>query len=201
MTPRRVRGALVVAGVLLLAWAWGRSGNDAFWSAVATPKALPDIANPVVRLRQAEQARLAGNLPEAILHARAAALLAPGMPAAHWDLAALLTASGRLDEAFVEYDVAIRLDPTPSAEHLSNLGLALAWSGRASDAVTRFRQALAVSPDVAWIHENLGYVLAATGDLQGARKELETAVRLDPSADRARAALAGLPGPKEPRAD
>ena len=36
--------------------------------------------------------------------------------------AALLTAAAQLNEAFAEYDVALRLDPTPSAEHLSNLG-------------------------------------------------------------------------------
>lgn len=200
MTPHHLRGMLVAAAVLVLVWAWARGGGAPFWSSGPAPIAN-SVADPVFRLKEAERERRAGNLPVAVVHARAAALLAPAMPEAHWDLATLLTASGQLNEAFVEYDVALRLDPAPSAEHLSNLGLALAWSGRASDAVTRLRQALAVSPDVAWIHENLGYVLASTGDLEGARTELEIAVRLDPTAERARTALARLSASKAPPAD
>jgi Flp pilus assembly protein TadD len=188
MTPALVRLTLVVVAVLLVGITLLTAPDAPFWSAERpASEAAQDTADPYVRLRLSEEARQAGDHAGALAHARAAVMLAPQLPEARWTLAALLTGDGEFNEAFVHYDVAMHLDPEPSAQHLSNLALALTWSGRPKDAIPRYRQAIALTPNIAWIHENYAYALAVTGDVAGAKAELEEALRLDPSA----------PGPKE----
>jgi Flp pilus assembly protein TadD len=49
-------------------------------------------------------------------------------------------------------------------------------------AIEAFRKAIDLKPDYAIAHRDLGFALLRTGDLMGARKELQKYVDLDPRA-------------------
>lgn len=59
-------------------------------------------------------------------------------------------------------------------------------------AIQVFRDAIERFPKEEKYHYNLGMLLHATGDLEGARKSLEMALQLDPDSDVTRDALADL---------
>ena len=59
------------------------------------------------------------------------------------------------------------------------VGLLLRFAGQYGTGPTYFRRAVEARPRWARPHFYLGKKLAASGDLEGARKELEQAVRLD----------------------
>jgi Flp pilus assembly protein TadD len=65
-------------------------------------------------------------------------------------------------------------------------------TGRPNEAVAMLRRAIGLRPNLATLHENLGYALRATGDGPAAGAALEEALRLDPTLSRAREALAAL---------
>jgi Flp pilus assembly protein TadD len=96
------------------------------------------------------------------------------------NLGLLLQQEGRVEEAIVEYEHAVREHPD-EADLLDNLAIALAGVGRTTEAIAHWRRALALAPERAGTHGNLGNTLAATGDLAGAIAEYETALRLDPT--------------------
>ena len=60
------------------------------------------------------------------------------------------------------------------------LAMALAKTGRASDAVAEYEAALRLAPDDASTHAKLGSLLASMGRTQDAIAHLETAQRIHP---------------------
>ena len=56
----------------------------------------------------------------------------------------------------------------------------LARRGQLDEAMSHYREALRLSPDLAQAHNNLGLALARTGDVDGAVREMREAVRLAP---------------------
>lgn len=66
------------------------------------------------------------------------------------------------------------------APALSNLGMVLFESLRREDGYAMLCQAVAVDPELAGAHCNLGIVLAQGGALDAARQHFETALKLDP---------------------
>jgi tetratricopeptide (TPR) repeat protein len=58
-------------------------------------------------------------------------------------------------------------------------------NGQWADAVVALRQAIALSPDNAFTHLNLGTALFETGDAKGALDEFRTAIRLSPGLSKA----------------
>jgi tetratricopeptide (TPR) repeat protein len=61
-----------------------------------------------------------------------------------------------------------------------NLGVALRDQGKLAEAITAFRDAIAITPDDATAHHNLGYVLHRQGKLDEAIAAYRQAIRLGP---------------------
>ena len=151
-----------------------------------------DPDNASARVHLANVAQLEGDVDGAMAELERVLRARPSLAEAHTELAVLLTVRGQYDEATAHYREALRLDPSPRAEVLSNMGVLLLRSGRADEALTPLREAVRQRPDLPGVHENLAYALAATGDRVAAAHELEEALRLDPGATSARQALERL---------
>jgi tetratricopeptide (TPR) repeat protein len=109
----------------------------------------------------------------------------------HYNLGALLSATGRLDEAVVEYQHALNRDPAdPDAR--SNLAAVLVKQGKLARATEELARALTIDPENANAHTNLGLVLAQQGQLERAVREFRTALRIDPRITQAAEALRQL---------
>jgi tetratricopeptide (TPR) repeat protein len=67
-----------------------------------------------------------------------------------------------------------------SVDYHKNLGLALVEAGKTEDALTYFRQIIALEPNDALAHIHLGNVLREQGDLEAAISSLQTALNLNP---------------------
>jgi protein O-mannosyl-transferase len=77
------------------------------------------------------------------------------------------------------YRYALRLAPNVEQLH-NNLGLALARTGRASEAIAEYQAALQINPDYLDAHLNLGAEFADQGKLDEAIAEYEIVLRLKP---------------------
>jgi len=62
----------------------------------------------------------------------------------------------------------------------SNLGVALAQTGKAQEAVTHYEQALRIKPDYAQVHFDLGIALGRAGRIPEEIEQLENALRIQP---------------------
>jgi tetratricopeptide (TPR) repeat protein len=94
---------------------------------------------------------------------------------------------GRFNEAELAFKTALKLAPDDERAK-TNLGLALAAAGKSEEALPL----LSRSSGDAVGHANLGYLLAATGQLDLARQQYETALALRPDLELARRALVQL---------
>ncbi len=97
-----------------------------------------------------------------------------------YNLANVLWAQGKVNEAITQYVEALRLQPA-SAEAHNNLGLALAAQGRIGEAVAHYTQALRLDPSSAEAHSNYGGALVAQGKIEQALAEYAEALRLQPT--------------------
>ena len=86
---------------------------------------------------------------------------------------------GAVDQAMLEFQAAVRLDPNLAEAH-NDLGLLLGREGRLAEAAAEFQEAVRLSPEFAKAYSNLGVVLGQQGDVAAAIAALEAAVRLDP---------------------
>jgi tetratricopeptide (TPR) repeat protein len=99
---------------------------------------------------------------------------------AHNNLAIVLAASNRTDEAIPHLKKAIALRPDyPEAEN--NLGDDLTRLGRAEEAIPHLVRAIELQPGYAIAECNLGLALATTGRTAEAITHFATAVRLNPT--------------------
>jgi superkiller protein 3 len=121
-----------------------------------------------------------GRLPEALAHFRTVQRLDPGNPQGRIDTAAALLAAGQsaegirvLQEGLTKY---------PGEPRIYNmLGYALIGiPGRVDEGVERLERAVALSPDFADAHNNLGIAMFRTGRIDLAVEHFEAAIRLDP---------------------
>jgi protein O-mannosyl-transferase len=94
---------------------------------------------------------------------------------AHSNLGAVLANSGRLEQAIIHYQEALKLDPH-SAQCLSNMGEALSRRKEYTEALGYFRKALESDPNFADAHCNLAVVLAACGRTSEAIEHNEMAM-------------------------
>jgi tetratricopeptide (TPR) repeat protein len=94
----------------------------------------------------------------------------------------LSTIPGRTDEAIVQYQEALRLNPDYAMAH-NNLGAALMnGSGRTDEAAAQFEEALRIEPDYPEAHYNLGVALLGMPLRQNeAIAQFREALRLNPS--------------------
>ncbi len=103
----------------------------------------------------------------------------PGDYVAHANLASVLEARGRSEDALVEYRRALEARPT-SAPALNNLGALLQSMGRQAEALQAYRDAVRADPAYANARYNLGNALAARGAFAEAIPHFREAARLHP---------------------
>jgi len=96
-----------------------------------------------------------------------------------------LALQGRLDEAIVEYQKALKIKPDGAAIH-THLGISLVQQGRLDEAIVHYQQALEIRPDDATAHGNVGAALAKQGRLAEAIAHLQRALELRPDYAEAR---------------
>lgn len=85
----------------------------------------------------------------------------------------------RHEEAVVEYQRAIELDPKLAAPH-NGLGNVYRVLGRHQEAVTEYQRAIELDPQFAYPHNGLGNVYADLGRYEEAVTEYRRAIELDP---------------------
>jgi tetratricopeptide (TPR) repeat protein len=103
----------------------------------------------------------------------------PGDYVAHANLASVLEARGRAEEALTEYRLALEARPR-SATALNNVGAVLQSMGREAEALAAYRDAVRADPDYANARYNLGNALAARGAFAEAVPQFREAARLQP---------------------
>jgi tetratricopeptide (TPR) repeat protein/mono/diheme cytochrome c family protein len=103
----------------------------------------------------------------------------PGDFEAHYNLAAMLQAKGKLEDAVAEYQDALRLRPEDAVAN-NALGAALLAEGRPSQAVPYLSAALKSRPDYFDAHYNLGSALAMQNDFEGAAQQFRLALQGQP---------------------
>jgi len=141
--------------------------------------------------------RHAGATDAAILSARMALKLRPGLIAARSSLSELLTNAARENVD----DSSARTEEI--ADGYGDLGLAYLSSAELANAQAAFEKAVQLAPAVAEHHYNLGAMLSRQQDLAGAGAHLNRAIALDPEHARARWArslMYASPFPESPAA-
>jgi tetratricopeptide (TPR) repeat protein len=136
-----------------------------------------------------------GDLAGTIEHLRAAVQFDPRFAEAQSNLGYALALNGRFAEA-IEHDrqaLSIRPDFPEARANLEAARAALHKSclaamgaGRTDEAIGCFRQELAIDPNVAEVHNDLGVALAGANQLAEALDQFREAVRLAPESKSAR---------------
>jgi tetratricopeptide (TPR) repeat protein len=141
-----------------------------------------------------------GRFAQAEAHYKKALKLGPKDPKTWNDAGYSYYLQGRWAEAERALRAGLKLAPD-DARLRTNLGMTLAAAGRSREALPLLGHAQGEAVG----HANLGYLLAATGQIEPARQQYETALTLRPDLDLARRALAqldgrrpGLPAPGTP---
>jgi tetratricopeptide (TPR) repeat protein len=109
----------------------------------------------------------------------------------HYNLGFILTRTGRLPEAVVEYERALARDPNHLAAR-TNLASVLVRQGQLDRAAREIGRVLDIEPDNAAAHTNLGLLLAQQGRMDQAGREFEEALRINPQQREAQDALRTL---------
>jgi Flp pilus assembly protein TadD len=128
-----------------------------------------------------------GRFVQAETHYKKALKISPKDPKIWNDAGYSYYLQGRWDDAERALKTAARLSPDDDRIR-TNLGLTLAAAGRTDEALPL----LSKSNGDAVGHANLGYLLAASGQVDLARRQYETALSLRPDLQLARRALARL---------
>lgn len=158
----------------------------------ALPTAVPEEQRELVRAAgSAAVAALAlrdtaGPLFEELLRKH------PTTPNLHYGYGAYLMRKddGRTAAAIRQFEEEIRVDPKAVYARLE-IAFAHLKDGQAALALPYAQQAAALAPGLFAVHNALGRALFETGRTQQGIAEMETAVRLAPDSERARATLAG----------
>ena len=128
-----------------------------------------------------------GRFAQAEVHYQKALKLCPKDPKVWNDAGYSFYLQGRWSDSEKALRTAAKLAPDDERIRI-NLGLTLAAAGKPNEAFPL----LSLSSGDATGHANLGYLLAATGQFDLARRQYETALALRPGMDLARRALARL---------
>lgn len=103
----------------------------------------------------------------------------PDNPLAHGNLGAALSALGRKEEAFAEFEATLRLDPN-SPEGNINIGEALSAAGRPQEAMTHLLKAIPLALGHPSLQLNLGTALDRMGRTGEAIFYYQRALRMNP---------------------
>ena len=99
---------------------------------------------------------------------------------AHYNLAAMLQARNKMDDARREYEFALRLRPEDAAAN-NAMGSVLLAAGQPGEAVSYLSRALQTRPDYFDAHYNLGNALASQNDFAGASEQFQLALQVQPN--------------------
>ena len=110
----------------------------------------------------------------------------PKQSQGHNILGAAFTRVGRAQEAEQQFELALQLDPA-NVNARYNLVFALAKAGKLDEAAARLKEVIAAYPNDAGPHNLLGELLMQRHKYREAIAEFDTAIRLDPALDTARA--------------
>ena len=123
-----------------------------------------------------------GGTITAVAHYRKALELRPNFGAAHMNLGSALLQQGAFDEARQHFEKAKELDPAleQNADVYVNAGNAALQKRDVENAILNYRQALAIRPNFAEAHSNLGTAYLFQGNFAAAIREFETTLTLAP---------------------
>ncbi|MGD0261153.1 MAG: tetratricopeptide repeat protein [Verrucomicrobiota bacterium] len=134
--------------------------------------------------------RQKGQVREALAHYRKALELQPDLAWAQCNLGAIFLQQGQVDEAIAQFQRALQTGllmfkkpmfaPAGLAQIHFLLGSALARKGLAEEAMTHYREALAIQPDLAEAHYQLAAALQARDQADEASHHYREAIRLKP---------------------
>ncbi|MEY3012298.1 MAG: hypothetical protein RIT45_1033 [Pseudomonadota bacterium] len=131
-----------------------------------------------------------GDRARAIDELRAALAVKGDYALAHRDLGMLLLQTGGAPELAAQHlQTAVQLDARDAVAWFG-IGNALGRAGRWQAAADAYRGAVERGLALPAVHHNLGTALGKLGDEAGARAAYEAALRLDPTYERSRRALA-----------
>src|SRR6056297_2750511 len=119
-----------------------------------------------------------GRIDKAITCYMGALEIDPKQIRARINMAAIMIQKQRYSVA-LSYLSPIIKEKSNAEAHL-NAGTALANMDRIDEAISHFKKALDIHPDIAETHNNLGVMLVQKGDLRAARDHFKTALRLKP---------------------
>ena len=134
---------------------------------------------------------IAGDDSSAEQHFRAALALAPNDPEVLTGMAQILRRQGRLRDAVLHCDAAIRAAPAYAPAWLER-GFVLASGGSMQLALNCYRQVIKLEPGNAAAHAGLASIMARDGDSAEARTHAASALAADPGNVIAAAALATM---------
>jgi protein O-mannosyl-transferase len=174
---------------LFLALAWGATARLERWRwprpAIAVPAVL---ILAVCAARTRDQLRYWQDSETLFRHAIA---VTENNYLAHDNLGFHLYTKGRLDEAYEQYQQALRIHPgDPST--LNNLGSLFATRKQFAEAIRCYEAALKARPDYADAHNNLGVAHYTLGDHAAAFVQFNEALRLAPDNAQAHLNLANV---------
>jgi Flp pilus assembly protein TadD len=128
-----------------------------------------------------------GRTSEAIEQFRRAMELDPGYENARFNLGSALLAQGQLQEAASNLRGAVLAHPDDAAARsqltasLISLAATAVSAGQSGPAVDIYRELVGLDPTNADLRNNLGILLATTGDRAGAIEQFEAALKANPS--------------------
>jgi predicted TPR repeat methyltransferase len=149
----------------------------------SSPAETPDARDPIPLHSAGVQAYRAGHL-ETAADLIAKAIAADGhVPSFHYNLAIVLRAQDKLNEAAASYKRAIVLKPDYADAH-NNLGNIWKTLGNRDEARASFEHALHCKPGNADTHYNLGILCSDSGDRDEAARHFHRCLDQDPDDSR-----------------
>ena len=113
----------------------------------------------------------------------------PNAWSAHVNLGNAFLQAGKIQDAVVEYEEALKIEPFLAEPH-NNLGTILVRSGQLAEAIAHYEQALRIKLDYPEAQNNLGLALMGAGEFDAAVQHLKAAIQLNANYGEARYNLA-----------
>ncbi|HVW72866.1 MAG TPA: tetratricopeptide repeat protein [Rhizomicrobium sp.] len=148
-----------------------------------SPPAGTAVPDPAVLHEAGVEAYRAGDLDRAVALIAQAIKGNGGVPSFHYNLAIVLKAADRLEEAATCYQHALALKPDYAEAH-NNLGNVWKALGKKDDAMASFARALAARPGYADAHYNLGVLFGEANEKEKAEAHLQACLAQDPADSR-----------------
>jgi tetratricopeptide (TPR) repeat protein len=125
---------------------------------------------------------LQGRHDDAARHLLVAVQMQPTLPAPRLELARAYLVGGKLDQAREQSETVLRLSPDPNERTgaLMNLGLIAARQNRPQEAAAYFQDLLAIDPNDARAHFQLGLIAQASADAPTAIKHYRVVLAANP---------------------